>query len=81
MIARHNQIKNYCKYHPGEQWHTEDWSRAGTCKTSKGEMKAQLDRAQASQYPVGSPEWCAVQAKGSSYVGSDGRGHYCDTKP
>jgi hypothetical protein len=77
MMARHDQIKNYCKYHPGEQWHTDDWSRAGTCKISKAEKQAQLNRAMSSQYPVGSPKWCALQAKGSSYVGIDGVGRYC----
>lgn len=35
MIARHNQVKNYCKFHPGESWHTEDYSRAGVCKVPK----------------------------------------------
>ena len=35
MIARHNQVKNYCKFHPGESWHSEDYSRAGVCKVPK----------------------------------------------
>lgn len=35
MIARHNQVKNYCKFHPGESWHSEDYSRAGVCKLPK----------------------------------------------
>jgi hypothetical protein len=40
-IARHNQVKNYCKFHPGEDWHSADWSRAGTCKAPK-EKKARV---------------------------------------
>jgi len=35
MIARHNQIRNYCKFHPGESWHTADYTHAGTCKAAK----------------------------------------------
>jgi hypothetical protein len=34
-MAIHGQIKNYCKFHPGESWHTADYSRAGTCKVPK----------------------------------------------
>ena len=49
-IARHNQIKNYCKFHPGEQWHAEDWSSAGTCKVPK-EKKAKVTYVPASLVP------------------------------
>lgn len=35
MIAQHNQVKNYCKFHPGESWHNENYTRAGICKVPK----------------------------------------------
>jgi hypothetical protein len=41
LIARHNQVKNYCKFHPGESWHTEDYSRAGVCKVPKPKKNQQ----------------------------------------
>jgi phosphate-selective porin len=33
--AQHQQVKNYCKFHPGEAWHDENYSRAGVCKVPK----------------------------------------------
>jgi hypothetical protein len=32
VVAGHNQVKNYCKFHPGEAWHIAGYTRAGTCK-------------------------------------------------
>jgi hypothetical protein len=74
-IYRHNQIKNYCKFHPGEEWHSGDWRYSGTCKVAKLSKSAQ----KSAQFAYGSPEWCSHQAKGSSYVALDGA-HYCPAK-
>jgi hypothetical protein len=48
MIARHNQIKNYCRFHPGESWHDENYAHGGTCKVAKAKHQT---------YPTA---WCAV---------------------
>jgi hypothetical protein len=81
MIARHNQVKNYCKFHPGEQWHSDDWSRAGTCKVPQ-EKTAKVKQVSASSahFIPDSPEareWCSHQPHGMTYFGSDGASHYC----
>jgi hypothetical protein len=78
MIARHNQVKNYCKFHPGEQWHSDDWSRSGTCKVPK-EKTAYVKQVSA-RFTPDSPEareWCSHQPHAMTYVGSDGASHYC----
>jgi hypothetical protein len=81
MIARHNQVKNYCKFHPGEQWHSDDWARAGTCKVpNEKTAKVKQVSASSAHFTPDSPEareWCSHQPHAMTYLGSDGASHYC----
>jgi hypothetical protein len=85
MVARHNQIKNYCKFHPGESWHTVDYSRAGTCKGPKTLSYAQSQPvfAKSVHFDPNSPEsneWCSHQPAGMTYTASDLLKHDCPPK-
>jgi hypothetical protein len=55
--AQHQQVKNYCKFHPGEAWHDENYSRAGVCKATKQKNQP---------YPAA---WCAEHPE--SMYGND----------
>lgn len=82
IIARHNQIKNYCKFHPGESWHTEDYSRSGTCRVAKPPKDSKSVTAGAYFTPRSpeAQEWCAHQPAGMSYMASDHNEYDCPTK-
>jgi len=84
MVARHNQVKNYCKFHPGEPWHTADYSRAGTCKAPKESRSQSVSALVGAHFVYDSAEardWCLHEPRGMSYTASDGLEHPCMDVP
>ncbi len=76
-IAKHKQVSNYCKFHPGESWHTQDYSRAGTCKPAK--VKS-VPVSSSFRFVRDSPEaieWCSHQRVSMTYTALDGVAHAC----
>jgi hypothetical protein len=88
MIANHRAIKNYCKFHPGEDWQSTNGS-SGHCKVPKGTYQAPETAETASftgpsRFVADSPgaqEWCSHQPLGMTYGAMDGYVHKCSFTP